>query len=93
MGENVKVEPARKPDRKVVAGTSSGVLAAFLMAIAAHYGYPIDPSLQPFIAVAIGSVVAYYTPPAVQDILSRLNDEIVIMAQNDPNVPVTPPKK
>lgn len=84
------MEPAYTIDRKVAAGGVAGVIAAFLMMLARKFGYPIDVEFQPFIVAAVGSAIAYVVPPSKQDILKRLNDDIVKQAIEDPKIPVTP---
>jgi len=78
------------PDRKVWAGGIAGIAAWGILGVATHYGItlPIDPAM---LAGTIGWLIAYIVPPAEQDIVKRLNDDIVKMAQNDPAVPVTKP--
>lgn len=77
------------PDRKVVAGGLAGIITWALMLAAGHFGFALDASLQPAIASAVGTLIAYATPPSQRDVIKRLNDEIVAIAANDPTVPVT----
>ena len=79
------------PDRKVLAGGVAAVGAWAIALAAARYGYPIDPSLMPGLVILIGYAISYFVPPSQQDILKRLNDELVKLAQDDPNIPVTKP--
>ena len=79
------------PDRKVWAGGVSGLVAWFVLFVANKLHFPLDATTQAFLPVVVGSVISYITPPAVKDIISRLNDDLVKIAQDDPKIPVTPP--
>lgn len=80
------------PDRKVLAGGVTSVAAWGVTQVAVHYGIPITPEMQGYIAAALGWLVAYLVPVAQRDVLRHLNDELVAIAQKDPSIPVTPPK-
>lgn len=95
------------PGRKVLAGGIGGVVAFGILSVGKHYG--IDP--QPWadlimpppgtfnvMAILTGGItagIAYIVPPSAKDVVNHLNDDIIAMAQKDPNSPVTavPPAK
>lgn len=78
------------PDRKVVAGGLAGIITwAAMLAAGQFLGVHLDPSLQPAIATAVGTLIAYATPPSLRDKIKRLNDEVVAIAADDPTIPVT----
>jgi len=91
------------PDRKIAAGGLAGLAAFAITATAAHFGYDLQPmadaifpppgtvSVLAVLTGGIGALIAYVTPPADKDIVKRLNDRLVAMAQADPNIPVSPP--
>ena len=80
------------PDRKVLAGGVSSVAAWGVTQVAVHYGVPITPEMQGYVAAGFGWLIAYLVPAAQRDVLRHLNDELVKFAQNDPRIPVTKPK-
>lgn len=80
------------PDRKVLAGGLAGVAAWLIAMLAARYGFPMTPEQQTGLVGLIGWAVAYMVPPSERDIVKRLNDGLVKMAQDDPTIPVTKPK-
>lgn len=80
------------PDRKVLAGGVSGVAAWGVTQVAVHYGIPITPEMQGYIAAGFGWLMAYLVPVAQRDIVKRLNDELVAIAAKDPAIPVSPQK-
>lgn len=79
------------PDRKILASGVAGVGAWALMIIAARYGYPLDPGLMPALVALVSTAIGYLVPPSQQDILKRLNDDLVRIAQDDPKIPVSKP--
>lgn len=79
------------PDRKVLAGGLASVIAWAIILAAGRAGLPVTPDLQPLLVTAVGMAFGYLVPPSKQDILKRLNDDLVRIAQNDPNIPVTKP--
>ncbi len=79
------------PDRKVLAGGLAGLVAWGLITVSTAYGYP-PPIDQTVLAGVLAWLASYLTPPSAQDIINRLNDDIVKQAQLDPNVPVTKPR-
>lgn len=78
------------PDRKVLAGGIAGVATWAAVWIAARFGYVVDPALATALVPLVSSVIGYITPPSQRDIIRRLNDQLVQMAADDPNIPVTP---
>lgn len=77
------------PDRKWLASGVAGVLTFAVCTLARQFGYDIPPSIEPSLVIAMSGLVAYLTPQSLEDILKRLNDDIVRLAQEDPRVPVT----
>lgn len=78
------------PDRKVLAGGISGLIAWALIFVAGRYGVTVDVTLQPAIVGAVTVLMSYIVPPSQRDIIKRLNDQLVQMAADDPNIPVSP---
>jgi hypothetical protein len=80
------------PDRKVLAGGIAGLLVWIVSIIAGRYGFVIDASMQPMLILGVTTLMAYVVPPSVNDVLKRLDNELVKHAQEDPNYPnVTKP--
>jgi len=79
------------PDRKVLSGGLAGILAWAIMLGLSYANVSVPADTQALIATGIASLIAYLVPPADQDIVKRLNDGLVKLAQDDPNIPVTPP--
>lgn len=78
------------PDRKVWAGGLAGLLTWGITLAAQHFlGVPLPPELVTMIVGGATTTVAYLVPPTVRDIVKRLNDGIVQIAADDPNIPVT----
>lgn len=68
------------PDRKVMAGGLTG-LVAFLAAVVLNAaGVPIDYDVLFPLVVAAGPLVSYLVPAAAIDVARHLNDEIVELA-------------
>lgn len=72
------------PDQNVLAGGLAAVIAWVLVQIADHFGLAIDPTVQTAIVLVIGFGLAHFVPLSAQDIINRLNDSIVHLAQRDP---------
>jgi len=78
------------PDRKVWASGLAGLLTwGITLAAQRFLGIPLPPDLVGMIVGGVTTGVAYIVPPSIKDIVKRLNDDIVQIAANDPNVPVT----
>jgi hypothetical protein len=84
-------ETSWTPDRKVMAGGVAGLVAWGLMVVAARYGYVVPAEMQPVLSTVVSIAIAYVVPPSQQDILKRLNDQIVAVAENRDDIPVTKP--
>lgn len=88
------------PPRNIWAGGIAGILTWIICQLLSHFtGFVIPPDLQGYLAGAVGAGIAWIVPPSAKDLVKRLNDEIVHLAQRDPesNVsyvlpPVQPPK-
>jgi hypothetical protein len=93
------------PDRKVWSGGLAMVVSWLILALLHRYvGLDLQPTLDSVFAVIgtkapdamatlaglISWAVAYYVPPAQRDIIKRMSDDIVKIAQNDPASPVSP---
>lgn len=79
--------PTFPPDKKVWAGGLAGLTTWLIFFVAAKVGMPIDPSLQGLISLAIGYGVSYLVPPALHDVVDRVNNDIVKLANADPSNP------
>lgn len=77
------------PDRKIWAGGLGAVVAWVLVVVAQKYGLPLDMTTATTIVVSVGGMLSYLVPPSERDIVKRLNDTLVKMAVDDPNIPVT----
>ncbi len=78
------------PDRKVWAGGLAGLLTWGVTLAAQHYlGVALPPDLVTMVVGGVTTGVAYLIPPSVKDIVKRLNDGIVQIAADDPNITVT----
>lgn len=80
------------PDRKIIAGGTAAILAFFITAAARHYGVELGPDAQTMLVAGIGGLISYIVPPSQRDIIKRLDDNLVKLAQDDPTIPVTKPK-
>lgn len=92
------------PDRKILAGGIGGLLAFGILSGAKHYGWDLQPLADMIVpppgtvnvlAILTGGIttgLAYVVPSSAKDIEKRLNDQIIAMAQANPNVPVSAPK-
>lgn len=49
-----------------------------------------EPSAQGLLAILIGQALAWALPPSEWDIVKRLNDRLVALAQKSPDVQVSP---
>lgn len=52
-------------------------------------GQTAEPSAQGLLAILLGQGVAWLLPPSEWDIVKRLNDRLVALAQKSPDVPVS----
>lgn len=73
------------PDRNVLAGGLTGVIGWGLMWIAGATGHPVDPITANGVLMVVAFGIAHFVPPSAQNIVNKLNDEIVHMAQIDPD--------
>lgn len=81
--------PTLPPDRKVWAGGLVGIVTWAIMFAAAKAGHPIDLGLQALIPVVLGYIVSYVVPPSVRDIVKRVDNTIVRIANADQSNPTT----
>jgi hypothetical protein len=80
------------PDRKIWSGGIAAVVAWAIVLIISHSLHvTVDADTQSALVLLVGGAISYLVPPSKQDIVKRLNDDLVKMAQDDPNVPVTKP--
>lgn len=79
------------PDRKMLATGVSGVIAYYLIGLAGQYGYQLPAGYHEVVTFVVAWLMGYLVPPSKQDILKRLNDDLVRMAQDNPKIPVTKP--
>lgn len=84
------VQASWVPSRKVIASGLAGIVAWAIFTVAAHYNIQL-PLDQTALTGIIMWVVAYVTPPSLQDVLRRLNNDVVKAAQDDPDTPVSKP--
>ena len=77
------------PDRKVWAGGLAGLVTWGITLVAQHYGVVLPADIVGMLVGAVTTGVAYIVPPSVRDIIKRLDDGLVEMAAEDPNIPVT----
>lgn len=101
----VSKEPWLKwpPDRKVWAAGAAGVLSWLLLSLLAHFGIDVQgvaDVLSPFLlgqhidvaGTLVGLItfaVAHYTSPSIQDVVDRVNNMIIRIANADPGNPTT----
>lgn len=78
------------PDQKVLAGGLGGVTAWGIMLLLTQFGINVPPGLEAAIPVMVALVTKYLVPAADQDVIRRLNDDIVAMAAASKSIPVTP---
>lgn len=76
------------PDRKVWASGLSG-LAVFAIGIGLQkfFNITIDPNVLAAAITVIIPLVAYLVPPSVQDVVKRVNNDIVKIANADQSNP------
>lgn len=77
------------PGRGVLSGGVAGFLSALIVVILHHLGLDVPIECQVFLPPIVGTFISYVVPPRVQDVLNRLNDQIVVLAAVTPDVPVT----
>lgn len=79
------------PDRKIWASGLAYVAAALLVKLVeTHAGIDVPPFLEDWAPIGLAGAVGYFLPPSVQDVLKRLNDQLVAVAALDPKIPVSP---
>jgi hypothetical protein len=76
------------PDRKVLSGGVAGVVTWLILLALGYFNIDVPADVQATLPLIIGYVISYAVPPADQDIVKRLNDDLVNMAKADPSVPV-----
>jgi hypothetical protein len=79
------------PDRKVWSGGLAALLTFVIGYAASRFGYPLDAQVLAILPVVFGYAVSYLVPASVRDIITKLDNEIVALAQADPDSPVTTP--
>lgn len=77
------------PDRKVLAGGLSGVVAWGIMLGLSMAGVPVPAETQALLVTVISTAMGYLVPPSQRDIVKRLNDQLVAVAAADPGIPVS----
>lgn len=75
------------PMRNVLAGGVVGVLTWSIIFGFNKFGIVLDPSIQTAIPLILAFIVAHFVPPSAQDIVSRVNDQIVRLANADQSNP------
>lgn len=68
------------PDRKVLAGGITGILAFLVVVGSTALGHPIDITTASAAIPILMSVVAYFTPQSVDDIIARVDGKIIALA-------------
>lgn len=79
------------PDRKVWAGGLFSVLAFFVILGLNSYmdaGIPFEATF--FVALGFGKAAEYFLPPSLNDVLKRLDNDVVAIAGASPESPVSP---
>lgn len=79
------------PDRKWFASGTAGLVTFALCLVASRYGITVPVDAQTSLVLVVGWVIHYFVPASKQDILKRLDDELVRIAQDDPRIPVSKP--
>lgn len=89
------------PDRKVWAGGLGGVVAWGIIGVVQHYlninlqdmAHAVfgdtAPDIQGILAVFVASAIAYLVPPAKQDIVKRIDNGLIKLANADQSNPTT----
>lgn len=89
------------PDRKVLAGGIAGLVAWILLSLLRHFtSFDLQPVLdtifgmgtldmQAVLSTAIAILIAHVTAPSVRDIVKRVDNGIVTIANADPDNPTT----
>jgi len=77
------------PDRKVLSGGIAGVITWVILLALNYFNIDVPGDLQAALPLIIGTIISYAVPVADQDIVKRLNDDLVKMAADDPSVPVS----
>lgn len=85
------------PDRKVLAGGIAGLIAWVFLSLLRHFtGFDFQPILDVFfgpgtldmqaiMSTAIAVLIAHVTAPSVRDIVKRVDNGIVTIANADPS--------
>lgn len=77
----VSPTPTFPPERKVIAGA---VVAAVTWAALHFFGYTIDPGTQTALIPLLMLAAQYLIPPSVWDVVRRVNNDIVKLANATP---------
>lgn len=85
----VSPTPTFPPDRKVWSGGLAGILTWLIIFGLGKAGVPLDPTLQSGLALVVGYAVSYFVPPSLRDVVSRVNNDIVKIANADQSNPTT----
>lgn len=86
---NNQVGPTWPPDRKIWAGGLASLVAWGILYGLGRAGVALPPELQAMLVPAVGYVISYVTPPSIRDIVTRVNNDIVKLANADQNNPTT----
>lgn len=77
------------PDRKVWGGGSTAIVAWLLVQLLQTYaGVALPPGSDATLAALLGFVVAYLLPPAAQDVVKRVDGQIIDLIAKDPTIPL-----
>jgi len=87
------------PPQKFLAGGIGGIVTWLIVHLLSVYaGIDVPADLQTYIASGVAALLVYIVPPSQKDVVQHLNDDIIHIAQRDPdsNVsyvlpPVQPP--
>lgn len=77
------------PDRKVLVSGIAGLLTWIVVTFASKYGLDVPPDVQAMIPIFVGLVFAYIVPPADQDIVKHITNDLVRQASADKTNPTT----
>lgn len=78
------------PDRKVLAGGIGGVATWAITLVLQHYHVPVpDPTI---LSGVVGIGLSYLVPPSAQDVVKRVNTDLLTLA-NAQGLPVVKPAK
>lgn len=84
------------PDRSVIVGGACGYLVTAAVAYLNSKGLEVPEAIQMLVLATLIPLVVQLVPDSAQNIIDKLNNNIVIKAMRDPNSavsPVLPPQK